>query len=49
MFPEGVPEGNCDGPNQVWFGTYGYMVHLYNFIPNPNGRFMMWNTGGNLQ
>ena len=25
------------------FPTYGYMIHLYNFIPNPDGRFLMWN------
>ena len=28
----------------LWFGTYGWMVHLYNFIPNPTGRFVMWNS-----
>ena len=26
------------------FGTYGWMIHLYNFIPNPDGRFQMWNS-----
>jgi hypothetical protein len=28
----------------IWFSTYGWMAHLYNFIPNPDGRFMLWNT-----
>lgn len=23
---------------------YGWMLHLYNFVPNPDGRFMRWNT-----
>jgi len=22
---------------------YGWMLHLYNFVPNPAGRFMRWN------
>lgn len=26
------------------FGTYGWMSHMYNFIPNPAGRFLMWNN-----
>jgi hypothetical protein len=29
---------------EVWFSTYGWMMHLYNFVPNPDGRFMLWNT-----
>lgn len=23
---------------------YGWMLHLYNFVPNPDGRFMRWNV-----
>ena len=40
-------EATCYGPpynGDVWFFTYGWMMHLYNFIPNPDGRFMLWNT-----
>lgn len=28
----------------AWFESYGWMMHLYHFIPNPDGRFMRWNT-----
>ena len=28
----------------LWFDTYGWMLHLYNFIPNPTARFVMWNS-----
>ncbi len=27
---------------------YGWMLHLYNFTPNPAGRFMRWNTNPDL-
>ena len=27
---------------------YGWMLHLYNFIPNPEGRFMKWNVNSVL-
>ena len=37
IFPCGV--GGC-----YFFYTYGWMMHLYNFIPNPEGRFMLWNS-----
>ncbi len=44
---EDVAEESCTGSGGLWFGTYGYMTHLYNFIPNfiPDfdARFMMWN------
>ena len=47
---EGVSEGTCVGTGGLWFSTYGWMLHLYNFIPNPEffpdpaGRFMKWNA-----
>ena len=43
---EGGSESNCYGPRSgdYWFSTYGWMMHLYNFIPNPDGRFMKWNA-----
>lgn len=28
----------------AWFANYGWMMHLYTMIPNPDGRFMMWNA-----
>lgn len=40
---ENVPEGTCQSQGGLWFETYGWMVHLYNFIPNAAGRFLMWN------
>jgi hypothetical protein len=27
---------------------YGWMLHLYNFVPNPDGRFMLWNVNPDL-
>ena len=41
---EGLSQENCEGTGGIWFSTYGWMIHLYNFIPNPDGRFMKWNT-----
>ncbi len=32
----------------IWFSTYGWMMHLYSFVPNPDGRFMLWNTNPNF-
>ena len=26
------------------FSLYGWMLHLYTFVPNPDGRFMRWNV-----
>ena len=34
----------CGASGCYWFDTYGFMIHLYNFIPNPAGRFQMWNS-----
>ena len=27
---------------------YGWMLHLYNFVPNPAGRFMRWNINADF-
>ena len=35
-------------PGSIWFSTYGWMMHLYNFVPNPEGRFMLWNVNPEL-
>ena len=45
---ENVPEGACQGSENIWFPLYGWMMHLYNFVPNPEGRFMKWNTNPDL-
>ncbi|MCH7811384.1 MAG: EF-hand domain-containing protein [Chloroflexi bacterium] len=40
-------ETTCLSPplnGDVWFSTYGWMLHLYNFVPNSSGRFMLWNS-----
>lgn len=42
--PNGSHQQCKDAGGIINFETYGYMVHLYNFIPNVDGRFMMWNT-----
>lgn len=39
----GSEQACMDAGGQIWFSTYGWMMHLYNFIPNPDGRFMLWN------
>jgi hypothetical protein len=47
---EFLSQGSCEGSGGIWFSTYGWMVHLYNFIPNPvfmpdpAGRFQKWNS-----
>ncbi len=42
---EGFTAQDCFDSGGVFnFGTYGWMSHLYNFIPNPAGRFQMWNS-----
>lgn len=38
-----TPNG-CGVSGCFWFDKYGWMIHLYNFIPNPSGRFQMWNS-----
>ena len=41
---EGVEQSVCvDDNGGVWFTVYGWMSHLYNFMPNQDGRFMMWS------
>ncbi|MCH7699286.1 MAG: hypothetical protein IH865_10165 [Chloroflexi bacterium] len=41
---ENTSESNCLSHSDQWFSLYGWMMHLYNFVPNPDGRFMKWNT-----
>lgn len=42
--PSGSHQACKDLGGIVNFETYAWMIHLYNFIPNPDGRFMMWNN-----
>ena len=41
---EGASQLSCEGSGGIWFSNYGWMVHMYNFIPNPAGRFQKWNS-----
>lgn len=44
-------EQECYDPpynGDVWFSVYGWMMHLYSFVPNPDGRFMLWNVNPDL-
>lgn len=44
-------EQECYDPpynSNIWFSTYGWMMHLYSFVPNPDGRFMLWNVNPDL-
>ena len=41
---ENVGQQDCESSGGIWFETYGWMLHLYNVIPNPAGRFMLWNS-----
>ena len=41
---ESTDETVCTNSGGFWHERYGWMVHLYNFIPNPAGRFLSWNT-----
>jgi hypothetical protein len=45
---QNMTEAQCDavgaGGYYVWFQEYAWMVHLYNFIPNQDGRFIMWSS-----
>lgn len=41
---ENVPQATCTSTGgQAWFPTYGWMIHIYNFVPNPEGRFQNWS------
>ena len=41
---EGLSESQCLSHSDYWFSTYGWMMHFYNFVPNPDGRFIKWNS-----
>ncbi len=50
---EGFPNANDYCLNTlggfVLINPYGFMLHFYNFIPNPDGRFFKWNPNQDLQ
>ena len=31
-------------PNPFWIQRAGWLVHLWNFVPNPQGRFVEVDT-----
>ncbi len=39
----GSPQG-CGADPCMWIADYGWMMHMYNFIPNSEGRFLRWNS-----
>ena len=41
---ENTSQNNCLNHSDYWFSTYGWMMHFYNFVPNPDGRFTKWNS-----
>ena len=35
----------CGAEPCEWIAAdYGWMMHMYNFVPNPHGRFFLWNS-----
>jgi len=45
---EGVSQADCLARpgNPVWNETAGWLVHLWNFSPNPQGRFVEVSVNG---
>lgn len=44
MVNEGVAEQDCLSlTGGVWFESFGWMLHIWNFLPNAAGRFTMHN------
>jgi len=44
MAAENVAQGEClSRPGGVWFESFGWMLHLWSFLPNEHGRFEMHN------
>lgn len=44
MVAENVAQADCLAlPGGIWFEAFGWMLHLWNFLPNMMGRFMMEN------
>lgn len=42
--PDGTQQ-SCQAIGGVFnISLYGWMLHLYTFVPNPDGRFMRWNV-----
>ena len=42
---EGVPQSTCQSQGGVWIEKAGWLVHLWNFVPNPKGRFVEISDG----
>jgi Dockerin type I domain len=44
LVAESVSEQDClSRPGGVWFENFGWMLHIWNFMPNETGRFQMQN------
>ena len=41
---ENLSESQCLSHSDQWFSTYGWMMHFYHSVPNPDGRFTKWNS-----
>lgn len=43
---EGFTQSGCAAQQQpnIWFSEFGWMVHLFNFIPNDSGRFLFFSA-----
>ena len=42
--PDGTQQSCVAIGGQLNIPLYGWMLHLYTFVPNPDGRFMRWNV-----
>jgi hypothetical protein len=40
---QGVPQAECVAAGGVWIEKAGWLLHLWNFVPNPTGRFVEVN------
>ncbi|MCH8064245.1 MAG: hypothetical protein IIC90_00265 [Chloroflexi bacterium] len=43
---EGFTQSGCNAmpPPNFWFSEFGWMVHLFNHIPNDSGRFLFFSS-----
>lgn len=40
---ENMPEDQCQALDGIWIEKAGWLVHLWNYVPNPRGRFVEEN------
>lgn len=41
---DGVPQASCVSAGGVWIEKAGWLVHIWNYVKNPRGRFVEINT-----